>query len=69
MWVLRWSDVYTLTELHNAPLFAEFYGPTGAKHHMTVEFPAEPEHTRRLLFWRDSGRDFSNRDKLILELL
>jgi DNA-binding CsgD family transcriptional regulator len=67
--VIRWSDVYSQRELHNEPLYIEFFRPGGSKHNMFVELPARPEHTRRLLFWRCSGRDFSYRDKLILELL
>lgn len=67
--VVRWSDVYSQRELNNAPLYVEFWRPDGVKHGMLVELPAPPEHTRRVVFFRHSGRDFSHRDKLILELL
>ena len=68
--VIRWSDVYTEKELYSAPLYVELYRDCGARQRgMMVEFPAQPGHTRRLLFWRRSGRDFSHRDQLILELL
>jgi DNA-binding CsgD family transcriptional regulator len=68
--VIRWSDVYTEKELYSAPLYVELYRDCGARQRcMMVEFPAQPGHTRRLLFWRRSGRDFTYRDQLILELL
>jgi DNA-binding CsgD family transcriptional regulator len=67
--VSRWSDVYSQRELHNAPLYVECHRPRGVKHNMQVELPAPAHHTRRLLFWRHSGPDFSHRDKLLLELL
>ena len=67
--MIRWSDVYDQHELRNAPLFAEYFRPCGEKHLMFVELRAQREHTRRLLFWRRSGRDFSYRDALMLELL
>jgi DNA-binding CsgD family transcriptional regulator len=67
--VIRWSDLYSQRELHNEPLYIEFFRPFGTKHSIVVELPARPEHTRRLNLRRCSGRDFSYRDKLILELL
>jgi DNA-binding CsgD family transcriptional regulator len=68
--VIRWSDVYTDRELRNAPLYAEYYRPNGELQRcIMVELPTQPGYTRRLLFWRHSGRDFSERHKLILELL
>ncbi|HLM22981.1 MAG TPA: hypothetical protein VK390_15855, partial [Propionibacteriaceae bacterium] len=67
--VIRWSEVYTQQELRNAPLFVAYFRPSGEKHVVIVGLPTQPEHNRRLLFWRRSGRDFSYRDKLVLELL
>jgi len=69
--VSRWSDFYTSTQLRNAPLYAEYFrlGPDVIKYSMTVEFPTLPDQTRRLLFRRYSGSDFSDRDKLVLEVL
>jgi DNA-binding CsgD family transcriptional regulator len=67
--VLRWSDFYTTSELHNAPAYAEYFGRHGWKHSMIVELPTPSCDDRRLLFWRSSGADFNERDKLILQLL
>jgi|GEM_PF-383430 len=67
--VRRWSDYYSPSELREQPLYAEFFGPSGVKHFMSIAFPAPPGHTRTLLFFRNSGRDFTDRDKLLLQLL
>ena len=67
--VRRWSDLYSQNELREQPLYAEFFGPLGVKHFMSIGFPAPPGHTRNLLFFRNSGRDFTDRDKLLLQLL
>jgi len=67
--VRRWSDFYTPRELREQPLYAEFFGPSGVKHFMSLGFPALPGRTRTLLFFRTSGDDFNDRDKLLLQLL
>jgi DNA-binding CsgD family transcriptional regulator len=69
--VSRWSDFYTSTPLRNAPLYAEYFSlePDAIKHSMTAELPTLPDQTRRLLFRRYDGCDFSDRDKLVLEVL
>ncbi len=67
--VRRWSDFYSQSELREQPFYAEFFGPAGVKHFMSISFPTPPGHTRNLLFFRDSGRDFTDRDKLLLQLL
>jgi DNA-binding CsgD family transcriptional regulator len=67
--VLRWSDFYTASELKNAPAYAECFRSYGAWHHMGVELATPSSHDRRLMFWRDSGADFSERDRLILQIL
>ena len=67
--VRRWSDFYSPRELRCQPLYAEFFGPFGVKHFMSIAFPSPPGHTRNLLFFRNSGEDFTDRDKLLLQLL
>jgi DNA-binding CsgD family transcriptional regulator len=67
--VLRWSDFYTTAELKNAPAYVEVFRSYGAWHHLGVELPTPTSHDRRLMFWRDSGADFSERDRLILQIL
>jgi DNA-binding CsgD family transcriptional regulator len=67
--VVRWSDFYTPTELCNAPLYAEFYRPDGIHHGMTATLPAPHGQMRKLSWWRGIGSDFSERDRLIIQLL
>ncbi|MDT7725134.1 MAG: hypothetical protein QOI21_1710 [Actinomycetota bacterium] len=67
--VIRWSDFYTLPELRDNPMFAEDFGPDGCKHAMLAALPAAPGRTRRILLYRDTGRDFTERDRLVLQLL
>jgi DNA-binding CsgD family transcriptional regulator len=67
--VTLWSDFYSFSDLRNAPMYADLYRPEGRRHSMLVSLPAPPGHTRRLQLWRDSGSDFSERDRLVLQLL
>jgi DNA-binding CsgD family transcriptional regulator len=67
--VVRWSDFYTPAELHNTPIFAEFWRSEGVKHGMHMAFPTLPGHFRKISFWRDAGPDFNERDRLVAELL
>jgi DNA-binding CsgD family transcriptional regulator len=67
--ITLWSDFYTAQELRNAPMFAEIYGPQGHRFSMIVSLPAPFEQTRRLQIWRDGGRDFEERDRLVLQLI
>lgn len=67
--VVRWSDFYTPAELHNTPIFADFWRSEGVKHGMHMSFPALPGHFRKISFWRDVGSDFNERDRLVAELL
>ena len=67
--VLRWSDFYTILELQNAPFYAEYVaGYSMNKYSIFVPLPARPGRIRRVGFWR-SNRDFSERDRLVLQLL
>jgi DNA-binding CsgD family transcriptional regulator len=68
--VICWSDFYTQLELKNNPLYAEFYRPCGGdKHAMIVPLPTVAGHARCVLFWRDSGPDFSDAERMALQLL
>jgi DNA-binding CsgD family transcriptional regulator len=67
--VIRWSDFYTAAQLKNAPFYAEYVtGHDRTKHAIFVQLPTRPGRTRRIGFWR-SNRDFSERDRLALQLL
>jgi DNA-binding CsgD family transcriptional regulator len=65
----RWSDLYSPRELRRQPLYAEFFALDGVKHFMGLGFPTPTGAQRNLLFFRHSGRDFTSREKLMLQLL
>jgi DNA-binding CsgD family transcriptional regulator len=67
--VVRWSDFYTQRELRNVPLIAEFFGRDGMTHGMHASFPTLPGQMRKISFWRGPGSDFTERDRLVVELL
>lgn len=67
--VVRWSDFYTLRQLRNTPTYIEYFRPFGARHSIGVSLPTLPGHTRKISLWRDTGSDFNERDRLILQLL
>ncbi|MET7397638.1 helix-turn-helix transcriptional regulator [Dactylosporangium sp. NPDC005572] len=66
---VRWSDFYSPAALRNAPLVAGYYGPGGLRHGMHLAFPAPHGQMRKVSFWRGPGRDFSDRDRLVAELV
>lgn len=67
--LLHLSQMYSPRELQQQPLFAEVFGPQGLRHSMSIALRSRPGRPRRLLFWRHSGPDFSDREKLLTQLL
>jgi DNA-binding CsgD family transcriptional regulator len=67
--VVRWSDFYTQRELRNAPHYVNHLGPNGDRHGMHIAFPCPPGQMRKISFWRTVGPDFSERDRLVAELI
>jgi DNA-binding CsgD family transcriptional regulator len=67
--VFLFSDFYTPAELRNTPFVAEVWDGGGCTHRMMASLPTAPGRTRRILVDRDSGPDFSERDRLVLQLL
>jgi DNA-binding CsgD family transcriptional regulator len=65
--VLRWSDFYTAYELNNVPYYAEYLRPIGDKYVVNVNLPTALGGT--LTLYRKSGPDFTERDRLVLQLL
>jgi DNA-binding CsgD family transcriptional regulator len=63
--VVRWSDFYTSTELRDT----SFCGLMPAVHGLHATFPTAPGHFRKISFWRDTGSDFTERDRLVVQLL
>jgi DNA-binding CsgD family transcriptional regulator len=67
--VTRWSDFCTVPELKRTPFYADYLAPWGAINHaILLPFAAGPGRTRYLWLAR-LRRDFSERDRLALQLL
>jgi DNA-binding CsgD family transcriptional regulator len=67
--VLRWSDFYTATALRNDPHYTDYLGPCGDRYAVHIPLPTGPGRTRRLCLVRGSGPDFTDGDRLALQLL
>jgi DNA-binding CsgD family transcriptional regulator len=67
--VVRWSDFYTAAQLRNVPMFSEFFGRDGFNHGMHASLSGLPGPVRKITFWRGTGPDFTERDRLVVELL
>lgn len=66
--VTKVSDFLSDREWRSSAIYAD-YAREGQFREMAVYFPDEPGHTLRMLFWRGQGRDFSERDRVLLSLL
>ena len=66
--VTKLTDFLSESEWRTSPMYHEF-GRPGQSRQMAVYFPDEPGHTLRLMLWRGRGRDFNERDRLLLTLL
>jgi DNA-binding CsgD family transcriptional regulator len=66
---LRLSDVTTRSELRKNRWYAESFRPWGIEHELKVRLPSPPWHARTFMFNRNAGRDFTKRDRLVLDLL
>jgi DNA-binding CsgD family transcriptional regulator len=68
--VVRFSDFFSERQLRDHPLITDYWGPAGRRHVLCMSLlPSGPSHRRRICLWRASGPDFSDRDRLLLELL
>jgi DNA-binding NarL/FixJ family response regulator len=65
---LKVSDFATLREFRGTQIYDAFYRGE-LDYWLDVGLPATPAKTRVFIFTRKGGRDFCERDKLILELL
>jgi DNA-binding CsgD family transcriptional regulator len=66
--VLMFSDFYTIRELKNTPFVSEI-SQGALLYRMTIPLPAGPGRARRVHFDRDTGPDFTERDRMIAEIL
>lgn len=65
---LKLSDFYTLPQLRETEFYERFYGPVGVRRQLTVPANLGP-HTIGAVTLCSAGRDFTERDRLILNLL
>lgn len=65
---LKVSDFATLREFRRTPIYDAYYRG-GLDYWLDVGLPATATRTRVFIFTRRGGRDFSERDRLVLEVL
>jgi hypothetical protein len=63
------SDFVTLGQLHRTELYAEWFRLDSIEYELEVAISSPFSHTKTFLFDRGAGRDFSERDRLVLNLL
>jgi DNA-binding CsgD family transcriptional regulator len=66
---LRLSDVITQREFRQSRRYAEDFAPWGVEYELKLRLPSPPWHGKTFAFHRKARRDFTPRDRLILELL
>jgi DNA-binding CsgD family transcriptional regulator len=65
----KMSDFVTRQEFRNMRLYELWYGPFGTEYELNVALPSPLWHTKTFLLSRGPGRDFTERDRLVLDLL
>lgn len=66
---LKLSDFMSLQQLKRTHVYAVWFRPVGVDRELNVAIPSPPWHTKTFLFDRHPGRDFTERDRLVLDLL
>jgi DNA-binding CsgD family transcriptional regulator len=66
---LKVSDFFTQRELHRTRLYDRRYRPWAIEYEMCVAIPSPLWHTKTFLFFRTGRHDFTERDRLILNVL
>lgn len=67
--VIKLSDFYSRRGWHETATYRDCLGRFGVEHEMLMSIHAPAGRSRRLVFFRCSGSDFSERDRLLLSLL
>jgi DNA-binding NarL/FixJ family response regulator len=67
--VTKTSDFLSAGQLHRTGFYSDYLHPLGLEHALRLCLPAGPGRTLRMGFFRDSGPDFSERDRDLLTLL
>ena len=66
---LKLSDFMTRAEFRRTDVYWEYFRPWGAEYGMCVGLDAPLTHTKVFLFNRAGGRDFSERDRAVLDFI
>ncbi len=66
---LKVSDFMTPAKLKRSHLYDVWFRPYDVQHELSVPIPSPLWHTKTFLFDRSGGRDFTERDRLVLDLL
>jgi DNA-binding CsgD family transcriptional regulator len=66
---LKVTDFLTGTQLRRSRIYNLWLRPLGVEHELNVAIPSPLWHTKTFLFDRADGRDFTERDRLVLDLL
>jgi hypothetical protein len=66
---LKRSDFPSLSQLRRSRIYALWFGPVGVERELNVAIPSPPWLTKTFLFQRRRGRDFTERGRLVLDLL
>ncbi len=67
---VKLSDFLTQRQLHRTWVYENFFAPFDVEYELVVAIPSPLWHTKTFLFGRGSGsRDFTERDRLLLDLL
>jgi hypothetical protein len=66
---LKLSDFLSRAELRRTEIYCDWLRPLGTEYEMTVGLDAPLRHTKVFLFNRADGRDFTERDRAVLDFL
>jgi len=66
--VTRLSDFSTRAELSRTPIGA-YFARADVRHELMLPLPPDGEQDRRVMLFRSDGRDFTDRDSMLLHLL
>jgi DNA-binding CsgD family transcriptional regulator len=67
---IRMSDLVGRREFRELPVYREYFAPFRTEFMIDLGLPAAPGRHRSFIFFRGAGeRDFSDRDRAVLELL
>lgn len=63
------TDFLTLRQLRRTEVYREWYGFFGIDRELVAAIPSPPSHKKTFAFHRAAGRDFSERDRQMVNLL